>query len=321
MKSFSNFLLKLSRGSLEKPTVEFKDWALNEVKSLIAFDSCVWGSGSWIDGQPRIHAVHLHNLDGEFISNWMQYQHEDKLARDMPLNIDRTFNVDVAAEYSGTAIFEFHCKRFAMEHIVATATIDADTLLLNTMSLYRSRPDTPFSEDERALKEVMFPHLIEAVRTNWLTNLPHLLSANQRSTFNSIAASDTVGILQVAMPSFVETCRIEWPGWKGPTLPEDVQQSMRSGTFKFVGKNIVVSMCNLDNLLLLRARPKIAADELSPRELEVAHRFAAGADYKTIAQELSVSPSTIKVHLNKIYTKLAINGKASLVTELRRMTH
>jgi DNA-binding CsgD family transcriptional regulator len=36
---------------------------------------------------------------------------------------------------------------------------------------------------------------------------------------------------------------------------------------------------------------------------------------------LSVSPSTIKGHLSRIYTKLDINEKASLAAEIRRMTH
>lgn len=321
MKVTCCFLLDLYRNALEKPTSEFKDWALNETKSLIPFDSCVWGSGSWVDAQPRIHAVHLHKLDNEFIPSWLKHQHEDKLARLTPLNIAQTFNVDVAAEYSGTDIHKFHCKRFEMEHILGTAILDQDTQLLNTMSLYRSNPKKPFSEAERSLKEILFPHLIESVRANWLTNLPHMLSENQRSTFNSIAACDGLGILHVAMPSFMETCRTEWESWKGPTLPKEVIDVMKKGGLKYVGKNIVVSLCRLDDLLLIRARPIIAADKLSPRELEVAQHFAAGSDYKTIAQDLSISPATIKVHLNNIYIKLEINEKASLVAEIRRLTH
>lgn len=321
MKKFNSYLLTLYRGALEKSTTEFKDWALNEAKSLISFDSCVWGTGSWIENQPRIHSVHLHELGNDFVASWMQYQDEDKLARTIPFNIDKTFNVDVEAEYAGTAIREFHCKRFAMEHIVATATIDEDTQLLNTMSLYRSNPSSPFTECERVIKEEVFPHLIEAARINWLTNLPHLLSANKRSTFNSIAACDSAGILHVAMPSFMETCRIEWPLWKGPVLPDQVQQAMKGGALKFVGSHIVVSMCTLDELLLIRARVKISADKLTHRELEVAQRFSDGADYKTIAQELALSPSTIKVHLNNIYTKMGVNDKTSLAAEMRMMVH
>lgn len=58
-------------------------------------------------------------------------------------------------------------------------------------------------------------------------------------------------------------------------------------------RDIVLNMFSLGDLLLIHARPKMAADELSAHELEVAQRYAAGEGYKTIAQWLSVSPSTI----------------------------
>jgi DNA-binding CsgD family transcriptional regulator len=321
MNLLSNYLLTLYRGALEKPTHEFRDWTLNGAKSLIPFDSCVWGSGSWANNQPSIHTVHLHQLNGGFIQSWLEHHHEDRLARDMPLNINRTFNVNVADEYAGTAIYNHHCKQFGMEHIVATATIDEDTLLLNTMSLYRSDPDHPFSERERILKEALFPHLIEAVRMNWLTNLPHILSPKQRSSFNSIAACDTTGILQVAMPSFVDACRQEWPAWKGPSLPSCVIEVVQARLFKYVGNNVVLNMHPMDNLLLLRARSKVPADGLSTRELEVAQQFAEGIDHKSIAQALSLSPSTIRTHINNIYTKLEINNKANLASALSRLAH
>lgn len=178
-----------------------------------------------------------------------------------------------------------------MEHILGTATISADSQLLNIMSLYRSNPDQPFTESERRLKEVIFPHLIEALRKNWQANLPRLFPENQRILFNSIATCDPHGILQIAMPAFIELCRLEWPAWTGPELPEAAQEIMRTETLKFIGRKIVICMSRQDDLLLLRARPKLAVDELTARELEVAHRFATGSNYKTIALELSVSPS------------------------------
>lgn len=320
MKSLSNFLLNLSRGALEKPAYEFKDWALTEAKSLIPFDSCVWLMGNWINEIPVVHTAHLHRLDGDFIGIWMRFQHEDKLARAVTLHSNRTFNVDVAREYDNTNIYNLHCKSYGIEHIVATGCIDPDTLLLNSMCFYRSNIANPFSDEERALKEILFQHLVEAARVNWLTNLPNMFSAYQRSSFNALAACDNSGLLHVAMPSFVEICREEWPSWKGPFLPQEVLDTAGKSQ-SYIGESIVIGIFKINELILLRARARVDADKLSPRELDVAQRFAAGADYKTIAQELTISPSTIKVHLNKIYTKLDINEKASLVAKLGQMTH
>ena len=323
MKQFSDFLLKLYRGVTYIPTGEFKDWALNETKLLIPFDTSV----CWTDIQNSRETdrqgirIHLHNLDYEFISSWLLYRHDDKLPLAQHLNIDQAFNVNVTSSYSDTDLLDYHYKRFGIEHIVSMATINSDTRLLHTISLHRSNINQPFTEIERALTEVIFSHLFEAVNKNWLANLPQLFPGNQCNNLSSIATCNSCGILQFALPAFIATCRHEWPKWMGPTLPEVVKLSMQNGSLKFIGRKIVISMSHLNDLFLLRARPKLAADELSLRELEVALKFASGSDYKTIALELSVSPSTIKGHLNKIYTKLEINEKASLVTEIRRITH
>ena len=319
MQQLSIFLLKLSRGALEKPSNEFKDWAISETKNLIPFDSCVWFTGRWINETPVAHIVHLYNLPDNFLENWLQFQHEDKLARDVTIHSNRAFNVDVFHEYKNTDIYDHHCKIHGVEHIVATGSIDPDTRLVNSICLYRSNIDHPFTEQERALKEILFQHLIEAARTNWLTNLPNMFSAYQRSSFNALAACDGSGLLHVAMPSFVEICRTEWPLWKGPSLPQAILDAISDQ--KYVGQSIAISIFRTHELTLLRARAKIPADTLSSRELEIARHISDGCDYKTIAINLDISPSTVKTHTNNIYLKLGINDKARLGIELGKLSH
>lgn len=304
---------------MELPTDQFKDWALNETKKILPFDACAWPTATWVDNQPVVHSIHLHNLDEAFISNWFKYQHEDKLVRDMHALLNCSFNIDVAREYANTDIYNLHCKRYQIEHIISTTMRDEDTQLLNVIAFYREDINAPFSEDERQLKESLTPHLIEAVRTNWLTNLPHLFSSKPRSSFNAIAACDTNGSLLVAMPSFVEACRLEWPKWKGPFLPEELIQTVCESNSRYVGANIAVSMRSLGNLFILRIREKLPADNLTARELEIAQHFSDGLDYKTIAQAISLSPATVRTHLNNIYLKLSIDNKANLVSELSKL--
>ena len=56
-----------------------------------------------------------------------------------------------------------------------------------------------------------------------------------------------------------------------------------------------------------------ALERLSEREGAVARRYADGRTYKEIAEELFISPATVRNHLANIYRKLEINGKAELV--------
>lgn len=320
MHQLSNFLLTLSRGALEKPAHEFKDWALSETKKLIPFDSCAWGMGSWVNEAPVVHTIHLHNLAGNFVESWLRFQHEDKLTRDVTQHSNRTFNVDLARDYGGMNLYTIHCKDFCLEHIISTGSIDPDTKIVNTIVFYRSDISQPFSDEERALKEILFQHLVEAARTNWLTNLPNMFSAHQRSSFYAIAAADSSGLLHVVMPSFVEMFREEWPAWNGPFLPTEILEVNRQAK-NYVGQSIVVNIFKINDLTLLRARSKVPVDSLSQRELEIAQQIADGHDYKVIAINLNISPATVRTHTTNLYLKLGINDKAKLATELSRALH
>lgn len=60
------------------------------------------------------------------------------------------------------------------------------------------------------------------------------------------------------------------------------------------------------------ALPRTAAP-LSPRELEVLGRVAAGLSNKVIARALSVSPNTVKFHLQAAFDKLGVGSRAEAV--------
>lgn len=317
MEQFSNFLLDLWRGALEKPDHEFKDWALAGVRELIPFDSCAWGKGRWIDGLPVVHHIHLHNLSGDFIASWLRIQHEYKLTRDVTVYSNRTFNIDMAREYKGTDTYNTYCRKYRIEHILGTGCTDPETSLLSMMVFHRSDAGQPFTEQERVLKELLFPHLLEAAKINWLINLPPGFSAYAHGRVNAFAACDDTGLLHVAMPSFVETCRKEWPSWKGPFVPEVILKASPSQSH--IGQSIVISFLEMNKLTLLRARERVPADKLSLRELDIARHISNGDDYKTIARNLDISPATVKTHTGNIYLKLGINDKAQLAVELGKL--
>jgi DNA-binding CsgD family transcriptional regulator len=69
-----------------------------------------------------------------------------------------------------------------------------------------------------------------------------------------------------------------------------------------------------------RSRPSHGWAALTPTELSVALEIAAGHTNTQAAERLFIAPSTVKTHLERIYAKLGIHGRAALATEVARHT-
>lgn len=57
---------------------------------------------------------------------------------------------------------------------------------------------------------------------------------------------------------------------------------------------------------------------LSERETEVLEQLAKGLSYKVIAQNLFLSPSTVRKHIENIYKKLQVHSKIEAVQKAKR---
>ena len=52
---------------------------------------------------------------------------------------------------------------------------------------------------------------------------------------------------------------------------------------------------------------------LTDRELEILHSLTEGINYKQISKLLFISESTVKTHINNIFTKLNVNDRTQAV--------
>lgn len=57
--------------------------------------------------------------------------------------------------------------------------------------------------------------------------------------------------------------------------------------------------------------------KLSTREIEVLEQLSKGLSYSVIAQNLFLSPSTVRKHIENIYTKLQVHNKLEAVEKAR----
>ena len=61
------------------------------------------------------------------------------------------------------------------------------------------------------------------------------------------------------------------------------------------------------------------AASISPREQEVLGLLSAGYTYREIASQLSISESTVKTHVGKIYDKLNVNSRLQAINYAKEL--
>ena len=313
LEKLSAVVLNLYRGASEQPVDAFQDWAFEQVKPVLPFDSAVWLTGTLLNGQHAIHSQLLHRQPPQLITDWARCKDRAVFAVKVFGSPGITFNC-VTSTNLGPELAE-HTRRYNIEHILATASIDPVSSLHELISIYRADLDKPFSEEERLFQQNLVPHLAEAWRINRLTRLSKIRQplgvANSRA-----AAADTKGILHLIEPGFTRLILDEWPEWRGPRLPDKLAAQIESRDRRFVGDTLVIHFSGLNDQILLHGRKKSRVDALSKRELEVAEHFSTGHTYKEIAREAGLAPATVRNHLSSVYLKLGVDNKAELATLL-----
>ncbi len=74
----------------------------------------------------------------------------------------------------------------------------------------------------------------------------------------------------------------------------------------------------LRSVLQRQEQAEQAAEVLTPRELDIVRMICEGRRNRKIAEGLSISEGTVKVHLHNIYEKLGLEGRMELVLYARQ---
>ena len=61
------------------------------------------------------------------------------------------------------------------------------------------------------------------------------------------------------------------------------------------------------------------ASPLSERETEILNLIALGMSYRSIADDLEISPNTVRVHIGNIYRKLVTSSKVETLNRARQL--
>lgn len=285
---------------------------METVQGTIAFDSGFWATPDIVSDD--FSSVYLFRQPREMLENYERTVGlaNDVLGQAVIANPGRTINSSQIVphdEFVKHPIYLRHCRYFGIEHSLSTCHISPVTRIPSGISFYRADPGKPFSESEREAKELLVPHMIEAMRINLFASL----QSEDMRPGEALAFCDSRGVLFETTIEFPALLGAVLPDWRGPrlALPCETLSGTEPVCWAANGLKFEATPCR--DLFLVRVTRENMLDRLSPRQRAVAELLARGRRYKEIARALSISPSTVTKHVNQINEKLGIAKREELI--------
>jgi len=303
---FSELVFDLYQMARKVPYDQFQQAVLDELSSVVNFQSAWWGRSDVSMSRPRyLHSAFLYQLPDEYLDDWALIQNDDttiERAFDQPrkaVSLDLTNDPSISQELVSLG------AKFGFNQIACV--MQFEEVMSNTRHLSLYRQGEVFGADELQLIENLMPHLIAALEMNQIRNTYMTVLGADNTLPVAMAVTSPDGLLQTAEPSFIAALRKEWPSWHGPRLPFSILTACHRGM------TLNIDIKKTEEHCLLLVRPSDVIESLSERELHVARLFSFGSTYKDIASQMELSPHTVRYYLRNIYAKLNVNRKADLV--------
>ena len=289
------------------PFEAFQPAALAAAGALLPHDASWWGLSSGLE----IHTQHVTGLDPGFRDAWDPIKDHDGIAQAVFEDPGRTvhFGPGELSRWPRLALF---LAGYDIRHVLCTVLVEPSLGLTAFLSLYRR--NRPFSEADRQLKQVVFPHLCHALNQSWQRALTLVGPANGRDGARRLrAVCDPDGLVFTADTGFAALLRAEFSDWVGPLLPRALVEALRRAP-RFDSHRLDYRWQRLGRAVLLEIAPLGPLRSLTLRERQVAERYASGMTHKGIARDLGLSPTTVRHYIRNCFGKLHISDKAALAS-------
>jgi DNA-binding CsgD family transcriptional regulator len=207
----------------------------------------------------------------------------------------------------GTPLFPHALVRLILGARVASAAGDAGLrarVLLATEVLERERPVVPLLAAVAGHARGILERDVHA-----LVAAAGFLESSERPLLYAGAAED-------AGAELARTGRTE-PAIEQLTAAFDTYtQHEAIADARRVGREL--RRLGVERRIVAQPRAKTGWDSLTDAELKVINLIAEGATNRTVAQQLHLSPHTVKTHLHNAFAKLGITSRAQLTQHMRR---
>lgn len=326
MEINNSFLLDIYDGAQQCGPSDFNEYALDELKKIIHFDSAgVANFAVTPDEKIVIQSLHLRSVNVERFRDRSLTVGVEKLSRNGTLSSrdsvatnafaqrGKSVIVDIAEKFSNPDILNY-CRKYETAHTLSFVSGKSMNGVISGISLWRATRKNSYQEKHGHAATLVMPHIFQAMSIN--RRLATAPVAGSPGTTTALASLD--GHLYFIEPETIRLLQLEWKQWSPPLLPRSLMDSLKRNKEQvFVGVSICMRASVQGNMICLR----IAAKEnqkmgLTTAEYRVAKLAVEGLPYKEIAKQLEVSPATIRNQLHAVYRKLGVSNKTALAAVL-----
>ena len=301
-------ITRLYRSVVSVPPERFRQWALESLKTVIPFDSAIWGSGNW--EERRFHALTLSNLPDNFAQVLEASVEENPLiaklmhiAPDTPTTMESVFP---DARFYKSNLYRSTFGPHGIERLLSTLHIDRRSGLYSLVSLYRKDRAARFTAEEQALQKRLTYHLFNALSHAFFIHLAR--THRDRPAGAAAAVVDHHGAYHEAQPRFLDAMEQHFPAHTPNQLPFPVLDNDETRLMN----QLCIKCEPMGELRIVHCWPIGPLDRLTSREHEIVLAVAHGLSFKQAARKIGVAPSTVANHLYRIYRKLGVNSRTAL---------
>lgn len=289
----------------------FQRRGIDLLRRHVSFDKAWWGRGSVADGRHRVHCSFGWKLPPDLAERFNLTDPDNVVARTVvraPGRVHYFAHSDLVSQPSTRDL----TQHMGIWQSVCLCELDPATGITSFISLARTKATPRFGRADMEFLELVAPHLSAALDMA----LADELAAQRNADRTALLVADAMGAVYVAEPGVLASLRTEWRDWKGPLLPEGLMTPIRARKPEFIGRELQATFRWSGDHVFLSVRPRDPKDMLSRQERAVGLAFAAGNSYREVAEQLQMSPATVRHHLRSAYAKMGVRDKAAFATRL-----
>ncbi len=311
--STSDVLLDLYRGAQTNGINEFPSFAIETMARFIEFDMAMFFMMSYdAGGQVVVHHAHLFNEAPPMVDEWLSISRHDQVVMDVMHNPGRAFSYCVPERFKAIApVWDYALRRRHMNVLGATWPYASGGVKAG-LSLRRADGRWHYRQRDKTRLQTLLPHVCEAFRINRAV-FSQAVQLSMVDPLGGFCVFDGNGFIVYQDAAFAQLAAVMFASPGNYKIPQRLQAVFcRERQHRLTEGRMTFEATAIANLYFLKVRPVNRLDALTVRELTVARFYGTGLTYKEIGAELTISPSTVRRHIEAIYQKLKVRTKADL---------